>query len=314
MNIDLHGIIPPIVTPLKNENEIDEQGLKQLIEHIVAGGVHGIFLLGTTGEATSLSYQVRKEFIEKACLIINNRVPVVVGITDTSVRGSLEMAAVAKKSGADALVISTPYYLPMSQQEFVNYLNYLTPKLPLPFLLYNMPGCTKMHMSVETVKAAYQLGAIGIKDSSGDMGYLYALQEAFKNNPDFSVICGTELFLPESVTFGGKGAVPGGANIFPKIFVNLYEAAVNNDLNKISKLREIVIQIEKKIYNIGKDNSKYIKSIKCALSVIGICDDFVAQPFERFEKKECDLLRTNLHELIETYPEIKAEFNTLKTT
>ncbi|MCG6189337.1 dihydrodipicolinate synthase family protein [Maribellus maritimus] len=314
MNIDLHGIIPPIVTPLKNESEIDEQGLKQLIEHVIAGGVHGLFLLGTTGEATSLSYQIRKEFIEKACLAVNRRVPVVVGITDTSVTGSLEIAAASKKSGADALVISTPYYLPISQQEFVNYLKNLTPKLPLPFLLYNMPGCTKMHMSVDTVKAAYKLGAIGIKDSSGDMGYLYALQEIFKNNPDFSVICGTELFLPESVIFGGKGAVPGGANIFPKIFVDLYEAAVNNDLNKISKLREIVIQIEKKIYNIGKDSSKYIKSIKCALSVMGVCNDFVAQPFERFEKEDCDLLRTNLHELIKTYPEINAEFNTLKTT
>lgn len=312
MHLHLRGIIPPIITPLKNENELDGQGLEQLIEYLISGGVHGLFLLGTTGEATSLSYRLRKEFIELACAIINKRIPVMVGITDTCVTGSVEMAAVSKKAGADALVVSTPYYLPMSQQEFGDYLEYLAPKLPLPYLLYNMPSCTKMHISVETVKRARKLGAVGIKDSSGDLGYLYGLIEEFKDEPDFSVICGTELFIPETVTFGGKGAIAGGANIFPRVFVELYEAALANDLRKIERLREIVIQIEKKIYNIGADNSKYIKSIKCALSVLGICNDFVAQPFQRFGKSEYEQMEHNIKELYATFPEIQAEIRTLK--
>ena len=297
MKLNLHGIIPPLITPLKNDTELDEKGLEQLIEYQIAGGVHGIFLLGTTGEATNLSYQLRQDFIEKACAIINNRIPVMVGITDTSISGSLEMAAVSKNAGADALVISTPYYLPMAQHEFVEYLEYLSPKLPLPFLLYNMPGCTKMHMSVKTVKKAKELGAIGIKDSSGDLAYLYSLIETFKDSPDFSVICGTELFLPESVTFGGSGAIAGGANIFPRLYVDLYNAARVNDINKIKKLRGIVIQVGEKIYNIGTDNSRHIKSIKCALSVMGICNDFVAQPFRQFNKEECELIEQNMKEI-----------------
>ena len=80
MKLPLKGIIPPIVTPLLSDNEIDVQGLEKLIEHIITGGVHGVFLLGTTGEAPNLSYKLRKEFIAKACAIINKRIPVLVGI------------------------------------------------------------------------------------------------------------------------------------------------------------------------------------------------------------------------------------------
>ena len=312
MNIDLKGIIPPIITPLKSNTELDEKGLERLIEYLIAGGVHGIFLLGTTGEATNLSYQLRKEFIEKACAIIAKRTPVMVGITDTSVSGSLEMATVSKNAGVDALVISSPYYLPIAQHEFVEYLEYMAPKLPLPFLLYNMPSCTKMHMSVETVKKAKELGAIGIKDSSGDLGYFYTLLETFKDSPEFSIIVGTEIFIPESVIFGGSGGIAGGANIFPRIYVDLYEASVAGDINKISRLRDIVVQVGEKIFNVGTNNSRHIKSIKCALSIMGICDDFVAQPFRQFGKEEHALIEQNINKLSNTFSEIKTELSKLK--
>lgn len=312
MNAQFRGIIPPIATPLKNENEIDEQGLERLIEHLINGGVHGLFLLGTTGEAMSLSYSLRKDFIEKSCAIINKRIPTFVGITDTCVGGSLELAKISKDAGADALVVSTPYYLPMTQDEFVAYLEYLCPQLQLPFLLYNMPGCTKFHISIESVKKAKELGAAGIKDSSGDVGYLYELLEEFKNSPDFSVLSGSELFIPETMVYGGKGGVAGGANLFPRLFVNLYEAALAKDLEKIFRLREIVIQIEKKIYNISPDGSKYVKTIKSALSAMGICSDYVAQPFSAFGKEQSEQIKNNIRELGTTFPEIQEELNTLR--
>ena len=297
MKLPLKGIIPPVITPLLNNNEIDQLGLKKLIEHLISGGVHGIFLLGTTGEAPNLSYTLRKEFIEKACALVNNRIPVVVGITDTSFDGSLEIAEIAKNAGADALVIAAPYYIPMSQIEMVEYLEDLVPKLPLPFLLYNMPSCTKMHMSLETVKKAKELGAIGLKDSSGDLAYLYSLIEEFKDSPDFSLIAGSEIFLPETIINGGHGAVAGGANIFPRLYVDLYEASKAKDLERVAILREKVIQIGKKIYDVGENSSKYFKSIKCALSEMGICNDYVAHPFRKFGEAERKQIILNLKEL-----------------
>ena len=297
MKLPLTGIIPPIVTPLISNTELDVQGLKNLINHILTGGVHGVFLLGTTGEATNLEYSLRKEFIYRACEFIDKKVPVVVGITDTCIQGSLEIAHTAKDAGADALVISTPYYLPISQNEFVMYLEELVPQLPLPFLMYNMPGCTKMHMSVHTVRKAKELGALGIKDSSGNLPYLLSLIEEFKDSPEFSIIAGTEMFIPETIKNGGHGAVAGGANIFPSLFVGLYEACLVNDTAKIGFLTKKMVEIEEKIYNIGAYSSKYIKTIKCALSAMGICNDFVAMPFQRFDAVKSNQIKQNLKEL-----------------
>jgi len=297
MKLPLSGIIPPIVTPLISNTELDVQGLKNLINHILDGGVHGVFILGTTGEATNLDYNLRKEFINLTCGFVNKKVPVVVGITDTCMQGSLEIAHAAKNAGADALVISSPYYLPISQNEFIYYLEELVPRLPLPFMMYNMPGCTKMHMSLNTVRKAKELGAIGIKDSSGNLPYLLSLIEEFKDSPEFAVIAGSEIFIPETIKAGGHGAVAGGANIFPSLFVELYNACVNYDTEKIDLLRQKLVEIEEKIYNVGAHSSKYIKTIKSALSAMGICNDFVAMPFHRFDAAKTNQIKQNLKEM-----------------
>jgi 4-hydroxy-tetrahydrodipicolinate synthase len=286
MKLPLKGIIPPVITPLINNDTLDVKGLEKLVEHLIAGGVHGLFMLGTTGEATSLSYELRKELIKRTSELVAHRIPVVVGITDTSLEGSLEIAEYSASVGLDGVVIAPPYYLPISQDEMKEYLEVIVPKLPLPFLMYDMPGCTKIHMSVGTIRRAKELGAIGVKDSSGDINYLYSLIQEFKDSPDFSIIAGTELFLPETILYGGHGAVAGGANLFPKLFVDLYNASIEQDVEKIRVLREQMIMINDLIYNVGKHTSKYIKGIKCGLSVMDICDDYVAWPIRRYDKEE----------------------------
>jgi len=299
MNLPLKGIIPPVITPLIDHNKIDIQGLENLLEYLVTGGVHGLFILGTTGEAPSLSYQLRKEFIKRTCDQINHRIPIMVGITDTSFEGSLEIAEYSQNVGADAVVVAPPYYLPISQSEMLFYLENLVSRLPLPLLLYNMPSCTKLHLAIRTVKAAKELGAIGIKDSSGDMFYLFSLIEEFKDSPEFAIITGTELFIPETIMQGGHGAIAGGANMFPKLFVDLYEASVARDFEKITFLRDIVMRLYNTIYSVGKNSSKYIKGIKCALSVMGICSDYVAFPLRKFEGEERQKIEQYIFEMSE---------------
>ncbi len=285
MNIKLPlcGIIPPVVTPLVNDNELDEKGLSNLINHILEGGVHGIFLLGTNGEGTSLRYKLREKFVRQACAIINKKVPVMVGITDTSFEDSIEMSHVFKDAGADIVVVAPPYYFPLSQIEMCCYLDDLVPELPLPFLLYNMPSHTKLHLTVKTVEHAKKLGALGVKDSSGDMLYLFSLIDKFKNSPDFSVITGTEMFIPETILQGGHGAIAGGANMFPRLFVEFYMASKERDYKKINFLREIVMKIYNTVYNVGTFASRYTVGTKCALAAMGICNGYVAHPLRQFE-------------------------------
>ena len=282
MDLPLKGIIPPLVTPLNSYQELDIPGLERLIEHQLTGGVHALFILGTNGEAPSLSYKLRKEYIKLTCELVNKKIPVLVGITDSAMAGSLEIADYSKQVGADAVVVAPPYYYPISDKEMFNYLETLAPKLALPFLVYNMPSHTKIHLKVDIVKRAKELGALGIKDSSGDMLYFYSLIEEFKNSPDFSIITGTEIFLPETIMHGGHGAVAGGANMFPLMFVDLYNASVAKDLETISKLREQVLMLYQTIYQVGTHTSRFVKGTKCVLSVMGICNDYMAPPLQKF--------------------------------
>ncbi len=275
-----------MVTPLLENKELDLVGLKNLLEHLINGGVHGIFILGTTGEGPSLSYAVRKQLVSETCRIVNKKVPVLVGITDTSFDGTLEIANHAKKVGADALVVAPPYYFPIAQEEMGDYLESLVPMLPLPFMLYNMPSCTKLHLSIDVVRRAKELGAIGIKDSSGDLSYLYVLIEEFKSDPTFSIIAGTELFLPETIMYGGHGSVAGGANFFPRLFVDLYEAAMAQNLEKVKLLRDKVIKVHQTIYEVGEYPSRHIKGTKAALMAMGICQDHNAEPLDRFTEEQ----------------------------
>jgi len=294
----LRGIIPPMVTPLIDRDTLDVAGLERLIEHILAGGVHGLFVLGTTGEAPSLSYRLRYELIERVCGQVKGRVPVLVGITDTSFVESVNVARKARDAGAQAVVLAPPYYFPAGQAELLEYLKHLTPELPLPVFLYNMPSYTKLVFEPDTIRAAADFpGIAGIKDSSGNMPYFRRLQSLLKDHPDFSLLMGQEELLAEAVLLGGHGSVCGGANLVPQLYVELYNAACSKDLPTVESLHQKVMQLSTTIYNVGRYESSFLKGLKCALSCTGICSDFLAEPFHRFRRAEHKVIQRYVKEL-----------------
>lgn len=287
LKLPLRGIIPPLVTPLLDNDNLDFEGLKRLIEHSISGGVHGIFILGTTGEFASLSYKLREELIEHTCQWVKGRVPVLVGITDSAFSESLRLAKIAAKCGADAVVLAPPYYFAAGQPELLEYLQRMMVQMPLPLFLYNMPTHTKVKFMPETVRMAAEIpGIIGMKDSSSDLAYFKQVQYALRDRDDFTFMVGPEEFMAEFVLTGGHGGVNGGANMFPKLYVDLYNAALSRDLDKIKTLQQKVMQISTTIYSVGSYGSSYLKGLKCALSLMGICSDFMAEPFHRFNAPE----------------------------
>ena len=151
----LRGIIPPMITPLNGNDELDYEGTERLTEHILAGGVHALFLLGTTGEAQSLTYRLRYEFVERVCKLVDGRVPVLVGVTDTSLDESVKLATHAANCGAVGVVAAPPYYFAPAQQELIEYYTALADKLPLPLYLYNMPSHVKVFLEPQTVKKTF---------------------------------------------------------------------------------------------------------------------------------------------------------------
>ncbi|HRQ87971.1 MAG TPA: dihydrodipicolinate synthase family protein [Bacteroidia bacterium] len=293
------GIVPPLITPLTARDTLDVAGLERLVERLVAGGVSGLFILGTTGEAPSLSYRLRREFIGHACRFVAGRIPVLVGITDTSLVESANLAAHAADCGADAVVTSAPYYFPSGQPELREFLEDLLPELPLPLMLYNMPALTKTSFSAEVVSWALQQERIaGLKDSSGDLVYFRRMRRlAATQRPDWSFLVGPEELLAESVLLGGHGGINGGANLHPALYFSLYEAAKAGDVPRARELSEQVMSLSEAIYHVGRHGSAIIKGLKCSLSILGICDDFMAAPFHRFQEAERRVIAQHLEAL-----------------
>ena len=292
------GVIPPMVSPLDPDRRLDAAGLSRLVEHILSGGVHGLFLLGTTGEATDLDYDLRRDLVRRVCDQVAGRVPVLVGVTDTVFDESVRMADWARACGAAAVVAAPPYYFAAGQPELLAYYRRLADALPLPLFLYNMPSQVKVSIAVPTVVAlARHPGIIGLKDSSGNIGYFNACRYALQDDPAFSILMGPEEAMGEAVLMGAAGGVAGGANMFPRLFVDLYEAAVAHDVDTVVALQRRVMRISSLIYGIGHHNSSFVKGVKCALSLMGVCGDMLAAPREPFNASDREMVRQRLCEL-----------------
>jgi len=294
----LRGVIVPIVTPLRDGETLDPEGLERLLEHVLSGGVRGVFVLGTTGEAASLPHRLREELVRRVCRLVSGRVPVLAGITDTVFEESVKLARAAAEAGAQALVTAPPYYFPAGQPELLEYLGHLLPRLPLPLFLYNIPRLTKVAFEPSTVAGAAAMpGVAGIKDSSEDMPYFVRLRDALRDRPDFALLVGSEVLLGESILGGAHGGVLGGANLFPRLYVDLYEAAAAKDLARTRALTEKVMKVAAAIYGAGRHGSSWLKGLKCALSLKGICGDYMLEPFHRFREEERRKIREGLDSL-----------------
>ncbi|HJL17959.1 MAG TPA: dihydrodipicolinate synthase family protein [Sandaracinaceae bacterium LLY-WYZ-13_1] len=283
----LRGIVPPLVTPLTPDGALDVPGLERLVAHVLDGGVHGVFVLGTTGEAAGLSYALRRRMIDETARCVAGRVPVLVGVSDTAVAESVELARHAAAAGASGVVVAPPYYLPPGQPELLDYFRLIVPRLPLPCVLYNMPPLTKVTIGDEVLEAlAGEPGIVGIKDSSGDLSYFHAV-ERLAHRPDvgWSVFMGPELLLMDAVLAGGDGGVAGGANLFPRFFVRAFEAAEAGDVARCRALEAHVLEI-RELYAVGQHASAVIKGLKSGLEALGICGPDLAEPFRRFDEAE----------------------------
>jgi 4-hydroxy-tetrahydrodipicolinate synthase len=294
----LRGIVPPLVTPLLDNNTLDVEGLERLIEHVIKGGVHGIFILGTTGEAQSLSFGLRCEMIRQTATILKKRLPLLVGISDTSLVDSISLADLAAECGADAVVSAPPYYYATGQAELAEFYEQLIPQLKLPIYLYNMPTHTKVSFAPSTIRRiAENPKVIGFKDSSAGGGYFQSIMYEMRDRPDFSIFVGPEEMMAEVVLMGAHGGVNGGANMFPRLYVDLYNAALAKDVDKVRELHAKVMQISSSIYTVGSYGSSYLKGVKAGLSVLGICNDFLAAPFNKFDDEHKAKIRAAIEAL-----------------
>lgn len=286
-----------MITPLLDAVTIDEAGAKLIADRMIEAGVAGIFILGTTGESQSLPARLRYDFVKLITSHVAGRVPVLVGITETSLEDSLDLAEHAFKCGAAGVVAAAPYYFPANQSEQILWYTALADRSPLPVYLYNMPSKVKTFMNVPTVlKLSKHPNIVGVKDSSGNQSYFQSLLYHFAGT-DFAVYMGPEEQTAAAVISGADGGVNGGANLFPELFVNMYKAASAGNIEEASKLQKKIMRLSDSLYGLEPaSDASFVKAIKCALELKGICSGYLPLPYKAFEGRE----KAKVQEVLET--------------
>lgn len=292
----LRGIVPPLVTPLLESEQLDEVAHARQIERVIDGGVTGVFALGSSGEAPSLSQDLRRAVIAATCRRVRGRVPVLVGITDASPAHSLALARAAADAGAQAVVLSVPYYFPPDQAELEGLARRVARESPLPVFLYNIPQFTKVAFEAPTVRRlADEPRIVGIKDSSGDMDYFRALTAIARERPDWTVLMGSDELLAAGIAAGGHGGVNGGALIWPRLLVDLWAAAQAGDTGRVARLQPHLESLGR-IYRVSTHPAAVFKALKCALALLGVCGDRMAAPLLPLSAPEREQVRSILTE------------------
>ncbi|MFG3083899.1 dihydrodipicolinate synthase family protein [Streptomyces parvulus] len=227
----LHGVIPPVITPLTPAGDVDTGSVRRLAEHLIGAGVHGLFLLGSSGETAYLTDAQRLTALEAAVDAAAGRVPVLAGVIDTTTARVLDRAADAVRAGADALVATAPFYTRTHPVEIAGHFRRIREAAGLPLFAYDIPVAVHTKLPRDLVLELAGDGTLaGLKDSSGDDGSLRRLLVELRPLvPDFSVLTGSELTVDGALLAGADGVVPGLGNVDAHGYVRLYEAARAGD-------------------------------------------------------------------------------------
>ncbi|RMO18826.1 4-hydroxy-tetrahydrodipicolinate synthase [Pseudomonas cichorii] len=221
MAMQFRGIIPALVTPFTDDQQLDEQALRGLIENLLQAGVHGLFVLGTNGEFFTLSESEKLKIARITVEAAAGRVPVVVGTGAFATHEVIELNKKMIDVGADALSIITPYFNAISQSELIKHYTAIADASELPLMMYNIPAKTGMSIGIGAVATLSQHPKIkGIKDSAGNFDALVQMMKY--RSDDFAVFAGTDSLIYWNLLAGGDGAIAATANAVPEVVMSIW--------------------------------------------------------------------------------------------
>jgi len=221
--LDVKGVIPPVVTPVDSNENVDAGGLRRVIDHILNGGVHGIFVLGSNGEFFAFDDENQKRAVEITVNHVNGRVPVYAGAGSITTKGCIKFAKMAQEVGVDAITVLTPMFINPSEKEMYNHFTSIANSTSLPIILYNNPGKTTNNISVGLLKKLAEIdNIIGIKNSTLNFAQTVEFIYETREIDNFNVLAGTDYFIYATLAHGGTGAVAGTANVAPGLVVDIY--------------------------------------------------------------------------------------------
>lgn len=226
----LKGVVPPIVTPVDQHENVDPNGLRRVIDYVLNGGVHGIFVNGSNGEFYGLDFENQKRSVEVTVEQVNGRVPVYAGASAITTKESIRLAQMAESAGATALTVLTPMFVQPTETEMYEHFKAVSESTRLPVLLYNNPSRTTNSISAALLTRLLEIdGIVGIKNTAMDFGLTMKYLRAARKRTDFGVFGGIDYYVYATMCHGGVGCVAGTANVAPALVVSIYEHFINGD-------------------------------------------------------------------------------------
>jgi len=282
--LEAKGIIVAMLTPMKEDESINEEELRNQVNRFVDSGIHGLFCLGTNGEFYALTMEEKLRVIEVVVDENRNRLPVYAGTGCVTTKETIELTQRAKELGADAVSIVCPYYAAVSQEGLYQHFKAVAEAVDIPIIMYNIPPRTGVNMSVDIVaKLAEIENIVGIKDSSGNFDNILKYIEATPD--DFAVLSGNDSLILWTLLAGGKGGIAGCANVLPRELAKIYDMFLERDITGAKRAQSSIRPL-REVFRYGNPNS----IIKRATQLMGYNVGPCRAPFNLEDPKIDEML------------------------
>ncbi len=280
-----HGVVVPMVTPVKENGTLDTQAVERIIAFFAQAGVSPL-LMGTTGEGNSVSQKDGQLFVETAVKAAQGRITIYAGLTGNCFAEQLAQAEAYTHAGADVIVATLPTYYALTEEQMENYYRTLASSIKGPLMLYNILATTHMSIPVEVIRRlADHPNIVGLKDSERDLERMAQCIEIAKGREDFCYFCGWAAQSAHSLELGGDGIVPSTGNFVPEMFQQLYEAAVKGDMATANRLQDETNEIAK-IYQKDRTLGQSLTALKVMMQTKGLCEPWMLMPLTRLSAEE----------------------------
>jgi len=287
------GIIPAVITPLTKDGKFNEKAMRSLLRYLIEGGVHGLFVVGTTGEFYGLKPEEKRDIFDITMDETNGKIPVYAGTNGITTRETVYLTQLAEECKVDAVSVLTPMFISPSQDQLIKHYQTIAENTSLPVLLYNNPPRTSVNLAPATVaKLAEIPNIVGIKDSSGDLTLTAEYIRLTQSRNDFSVLMGRDTLIYGALCYGATGSIASCANVAPGLCVDIYEKFIAGDL-KGSLKAQFTLAPLRIAFSLGT----FPSVIKESLTLLGIDAGPCIEPVGPMTNEERTKLRKVLLEM-----------------
>lgn len=291
-NIEIKGVIVPLLTPMNDDETINEKELRNQVNRQIESGIHALFPLGTNGEAYILSREEKEQVLKIVVDEAKGRVPVYGGTGCISTKETIELSLKAKEIGVDVLSIITPSFAAASQDELYEHYKEVAKAVDLPIVLYNIPARTGNALAPATVEKLSKIpNIIGVKDSSGNFDNMLQYIEKTRYRKDFAVLSGNDSLILWCLLAGGRGGIAGCANVFPSTMASIYDTFIAGNLDKAREIQDSIRSF-RDCFKFGNPNT----IVKTAVSLLGYPVGKCRKPFCQVPEAGIEAIKKVLEE------------------